>query len=142
MSNRRKLAALPRDERGGAVIEFAILAPLLLTMLVGVLMVGIQLQNYNALRSVAYDVSRYTVVEYQKSNKLDKDQIENVAFSIASHLPYGLASDRLDVDDEPGTTGITGASKFDVTYSYTPQNFLGYIHPPTITYTQTIIVPA
>jgi Flp pilus assembly protein TadG len=136
----RNFSVLWDDKQGAAVIEFAILAPLLLTMLIGVLMMGVELQNYNALRSIAYDVNRYTVVEYQKSNKIDTDQIENVAVSLASHLPYTLASDRLDVTAVVGTTSIAGAKQFDLTYSYTPKNLSGF-QPPKITYTDLIIVP-
>jgi len=54
---------LIRSQSGAAIIEFALLGPLFLMMLIGVLQVGIYLQNYNAVQSLASDSARHVMVE-------------------------------------------------------------------------------
>lgn len=135
--------SLIEDRRGAAVIEFAIVGPILTVMLLGVVWVGFQMQKYNALRSIAADVNRYTVVEYQKNNQIDASQIQSVAASIAVRAPYELFGDRLDVTVTQPSSSISGAKQFSLQLSYTPQDFLNYagITPVTLTYDQNIYVP-
>ena len=57
-----------RDERGATIVEFALLAPLILGLLLGVVQVSLSAQSYNAMRSIASDTARYAVVELQKEN--------------------------------------------------------------------------
>lgn len=142
MRLKQRSSSFHEDESGAAVIEFAILAPLVIAMLLGVLATGIQMQGYNALRAIAYDVNRYTIIEYQKANQLDKQQIAEVAVSIARNSPYDLAGDRLDAVVTEETTGVTGAKRFVLSLSYTPPSIVTVfdIHPPTITQTESIIV--
>ena len=45
------LRRLRRDDRGAAIIEFALLAPVLLGLMLGVLQMGLQMQSFNALRA-------------------------------------------------------------------------------------------
>lgn len=129
------------DKRGSALIEFALIGPALIAMLMGVLWVGLQMQKYNALRSIAADVSRYTVVEYQKDDKLTADQIQSVAVAIAVKSPYDMTSDQLDASVTEETSPVAGAKDFYLELTYTP-DFLSYygISPVTMTYTQNIYV--
>ena len=83
MTMRRPLTQLTDDRSGSAIIEFAILAPMIFAMLFGVIQVGLQMWSYNSLRSIVADTARYTMVEYQKSNQLTTDQIESKATAIA-----------------------------------------------------------
>ena len=137
----RQFARVLSDRRGSAAVEFAILGPVLISMLLGVLMIGTQMQNYNALRSIAYDVSRYTVIEYQKDNKLTADQINLVTANIAGRSPYNLSRDELSSTVVEQASGITGAKKFVLTLSYTPMDISGILPAsPTLTETQSIIV--
>lgn len=69
----RTLRALLRQKQGSVVTEFALLAPTILALMLGVLQIGIGMQNYNAMRSVASDVMRYAVVNYQTGNELTND---------------------------------------------------------------------
>ncbi|MEZ5692268.1 MAG: TadE/TadG family type IV pilus assembly protein [Altererythrobacter sp.] len=138
-----RLRKLSTDSRGAAAIEFALLGPLLISLLLGVLMIGTQMQTYNALRSVASDVNRYTVVEYQKQNELNTSEIKLMANSIARRSPYNLSPDKLDVTVNQETiSGITGAKKFKLTLSYTPMKVNGLFEAasPTMTESMSIIV--
>lgn len=131
------------DTRGVAAIEFALLAPTLILLMMGVLTIGVHMQSFNSVRSIAFDANRYTVVEYQKNNKLDADQIEQVAKSIADSAPYSLPLERLTVAAAEVPSGITGAKRFNLTLTYVPLDLAMPmdIEPPTITKTHAIIVP-
>lgn len=142
MSLRCLLSGLKRDQRGGALIEFGILAPAVFTMMFGVFQIGLQMQNYNALRSVASDVARYTVVEYQKADKISASQIEDKTLAIAVNSPYLLDTNRITIRVTTPTSEITGTTKFNVALSYVPANFLQIIGlgNMTLTYNRPIYV--
>lgn len=124
----RSLSQLRRDRTGAVMIEFAILAPAILTLMFGVFQVGIGMQNYNALRSVAAETARYSVVNYQTANKLSTSQLSNYARSIASAPPFGLLSDRFDADIvQAPAQRVTGASELTMTVTYRVPTVLGLI---------------
>jgi len=132
------------DAGGASAIEFGLLAPAMITMLMGVVWVGIQMKSYNELRSVAADVSRYTVIEYQKSNKLTTAQISDVAAATAVRLPYALIGDNLDVSVTEPASPIANTKKLVLQLSYTAPSLLQFagIGSPTLNFSQTIYVPA
>lgn len=132
------------DARGASAIEFGLLAPAMITMLMGVVWVGIQMKSYNELRSVAADVSRYTVIEYQKSNKLTAAQISDVAAATAVRLPYALIGDNLDVSVTEPVSPIANTKTLVLQLSYTAPSLLQFagIGSPTLNFSQTIYVPA
>jgi Flp pilus assembly pilin Flp len=132
------------DARGASAIEFGLLAPAMITMLMGVVWVGIQMKSYNELRSVAADVSRYTVIEYQKSNKLTAAQISDVAAATAVRLPYTLIGDNLDVSVTEPVSPIANTKTLVLQLSYTAPSLLQFagIGSPTLNFSQTIYVPA
>ena len=136
----RRLAA---NSAGAAVIEFALLGPIMIAMILGILWVGVQMQAYNGLRSAASDAGRYAVVEYQKSNKLTPTQLSEVVATMASRAPYNLASDRLDVAVTQQASPVANVKKFDITISYTAPSFLDFIGvgSPLQSFTQTVFVP-
>ncbi len=108
-----------------------------------VLSIGIAMRDYNALRSLAADVGRFAVVEYQKSNTLDAGQLEEVAMAMAIRPPYSLAGPRLDLGIEEGASAVAGASKLTLSFSYQPidQVELYGLSIPPLRYTQNIFVP-
>jgi hypothetical protein len=108
-----------------------------------VLQVGIQMWNYNSLRSIAADTGRYTMVEYQKQNALSTDQIASKAIALAVNAPYEFNIDRLGYPDvQNPATDITGMKKFTVTLTYTPMGVLDFfgITSPSLTVTRPIYV--
>ncbi|AZI35381.1 hypothetical protein NT2_09_01440 [Caenibius tardaugens NBRC 16725] len=136
------LRRLARDQKGAAIIEFALLAPALIGACIGILAIGIQLQNYSAMRSLASDMNRYTVVEYQKSNRMTAAQITDVTSALAVNPLYGLKGDRFTVSVEEAASPIAGAKKFTMTLSYSP--FLSFygMNPLTFSHKQNIYVSA
>lgn len=141
MSIIRILSKLRRDQFGAVAIEFAILAPIFIAMCIGILAIGVQMQNYSAMRSLASDMNRYTVVEYQKSNKMTANQITDVASAIAVSPLYGLKGDRLDISVSEVSSPITGARKFTMALNYSPFLTFYGLEAINLTYKQNIYVP-
>jgi len=140
----RLLLTRLKDDRGGsAIIEFAILAPMIFAMLFGVIQVGLQMWSYNSLRSIVADTARYTMVEYQKSNQLTTDQIESKATAIAVNSPYDFNIDDIGTLEVTNpASDIAGMTEFQLTMSYTPPTVLDFtgIRAPTLTITRPIYV--
>ena len=136
------LRRLRADRTGGVLVEFAILSPVIFALLFGVMQMGLQMFSYNALRAVATDTARYTFVEYQKSNRVLPEQIEDQARAIAVAPPYGLQFNNLNaVVTSPAST-VPGTDLLELELTYVPMNFLDFIGvgAPTITVTRRIYV--
>lgn len=132
-----------RQTEGSVITEFALLAPTIMALMLGVFQIGIGMQNYNAMRSIGSDVMRYAVVNYQTGNELSNDQIRYHMRSIAIKNPYNLVSSRLalSVTSVP-TPRITGTIEKSVTMTYsvpTVLSFIGVDEFP-ITYRQPLIL--
>ena len=142
-----RLSRLARNQRGAAVIEFALLAPVFITLMMGVVEVGIYMQNYNAVHSLATDASRFATVEYQKNadwTDPEKTLEDNIRL-MAGQSPYNLADDRLTVDvDEVSPSPINGARQFSLTLTYALPDIVGgtTIDNVTVTYTRQLFVLA
>lgn len=139
----RTLGDLLRQTHGSVVTEFALLAPTILALMLGVFQIGIGMQNYNAMRSVASDVMRYAVVNYQTGNELTNDQIRYYLRSIAIKSPYQLESSRLAISvTNVATPRISGTVEKTVTMTYsipTVLSFIGVDEFP-VTYSQPLFL--
>ena len=136
------LRRIRADRTGGVLVEFAILSPVIFALLFGVMQMGLQMFSYNALRAVATDTARYTFVEYQKSNRVSTEQIEDQARAIAVAPPYGLQFDNFDATVTNPSSSIPGTNLLQLQLTYVPMNFLDFIGvgAPTITVTREIYV--
>ena len=122
----RLLSRLRRNRDGSVAVEFALVGPILLGMLMGVLQIGIGMQNYNALRGISTDTARYAVVNYQTANRLTTSQLENYANGLAGGPPYGLVRSRFAVSVSPAATQrVTGATEYSMTVTYNVPTMLG-----------------
>lgn len=125
---RRYLARIRQDQRGAAAIEFALIAPLLIGMMLGVLQIGIAMQNYNALRSISADVARYAVVNYQTNTRLTTSQLQDYAYSVGTTTPYGLQRSNLVSSVGLATTQrVSGATEYTITLNYDVPSILTVI---------------
>lgn len=128
MKLREQLARLVRDTGGTSIVEFGLLAPALITMLLGVVQFGIAMQQYNALRGVAADVERYAVVNYQTSNKISPTQLTDYARSIATNSPYNLQTNGLLITiTQPTTQRVSGATEYSLSIRAQITSILGVI---------------
>lgn len=125
------------------VVEFALLGPLLIAMMLGVLQVGIAMQSYNAIRNVSADVARHAAVQYQTENLLSNSQIRQVALTTAVNSPYLLDRDGLDVSVETAMTQrVTGATELTLEIAYEVPSILTMMGwaSPTIEFERPIFV--
>ena len=139
----RALTRLRRDQRAIATIETAMLFPLLLVLLIGIMQAGWYMQSQNALRGVTGDISRSLAVEYQKANYLTNTQIQALAYQTAIDSPYMMQSDRLDVTVEDAETQpFSGVREIEITMSYDVPSILGVVDVDALTlnYTREIFV--
>ncbi|NVE93994.1 TadE/TadG family type IV pilus assembly protein [Altererythrobacter lutimaris] len=117
---------LERNEEAATIIEFAILAPAFLALLLGVFQIAINMQAMNAMRSVASETARYAVVEYQKKNEITNDDIRTEAERIGESLPYALDRNFSASVSEPFTQRVDGAFEKTLTIRYTPPAVLPF----------------
>ncbi len=143
MKNGKIFRHLLGDRSGAIAIEFALLGPLLITMMFGVFQSGIYLQNYNAVRSLASDAGRLVMIQDQKGNDMANEDIQSVVRGVAVNAPYLLNTDRLQVTaTTQATSRVTGAKEISVRIDYTPSDILPFVDLPetTISYTRPIFV--
>jgi len=62
MTLRSRLRHLGRDCRGATILEFALIAPVLLAMLLGIALLGIVFYAEAGLRSTVEDAARYATI--------------------------------------------------------------------------------
>lgn len=108
-------------------MEFALIAPLLIGLVLGVFQIGLYATNYAAMRSLTSDVSRYAVVEYQKDNAITVGEIQSSVHSLAAGAPYNLDNERLDVAVTELTSEIGDARKFNIALTYAPNNLVSLL---------------
>lgn len=143
MKIRANFSRLLADSSGAIAIEFALLGPLLLTLMIGVFQVGLYMQNYNAVRSLGSDAGRLVMIEFQKGNDVANQDIQSVVRSIAVNSPYFLDTNRLNViTTTAATSRVTGAKEVTVQIDYTLNDFLPFVDLPeaTISYARPIFV--
>jgi len=141
----KSLRRLRRDAAGSSAVEFALLAPVFITLMFGVVEVGIYMQNYNAVRSLGSEAARFATVEYQKNNQMSETTLEDNIKAKGIAAPYNLANSRLTVDvNEVTPSPVDGARQFDLDLSYAlPDIIQGTsIDNITITYSRQLFVLA
>ena len=126
MISRSQFKALRSDERGTTIIEFALLAPVIIGLFMGAIQIGISMQAQNSLRGVASDTARFAVVEYMKENKVTDSAIRLRALLIAQSSPY-LLNDSVNVTVTPvATPRVHGTHEKTLTITYTPPQVLPF----------------
>ena len=121
---KRLFISLRDDTSGTTIIEFAVLAPAIIGLMLGVLQVGLSMQAQNALRGIASDTARYAVVEYMKKNEVTNTAIKNQAETIGEGAPYLLQDSFTATVVDAGTQRVDGAFEKTLTLTYTPPNVL------------------
>ena len=135
---------LRRDRRGSTIIEFAILAPAIVTLFLGILQVGTWMQSYNALRSIAADTGRYTTVQYQKANYISNIAMASWARNRAID-GYLFDGDDISTDvSDAANQQIVGVTEktLTVTATYTSIMSIIGIEDQTVTFSRPIFVKA
>ena len=139
----RIFGRLAANERGASAIEFALLAPVFFGLMLGVVEVGLYMQNHNAVRSLASDASRFAAVEYQKNNALSEETLRTNIQAMGVASPYNLIDSRLSVTvTEVVPARVDGAREFDLDIDYDLPDIIGgtTIDDFTVSYSRPIFV--
>jgi Flp pilus assembly protein TadG len=117
------------------MLEFALLSPLLIFLLVGTLQVGIMLQSYSALHHVTADVARHAMVQYATGNHLDDTELTLFARGKATAPPYMLTSTLVVTVTDTATPQIAGTTEKALTITYQIPSLLSSmgLNGPSIT---------
>lgn len=140
----RQLSGLRRDARGNAIIEFALIGPAMLLTLLAVFQIALHIQNYNAVRNLAADGSRFAVVEYQKGAKSSGPAIETWVRAKALSGVYNLDTDRLTVTVTPVVISrLTGMNEMMIVVSYEAPQYLWSVAGDAlnISYSRAVFLP-
>lgn len=125
------------------MVEFALVAPTLIALMLGVLGMGMGMQKYNAMRNVASDVARYAVVNYQTNNRLTTSQLSSYARTIAVQAPYYMENDQVTIAvTQPGAQRVADAVEYQISITYRISTLLSVIGIPDfdVTYSRPIFV--
>lgn len=114
-----------KDSGGSIAVEFALLGPLMLALMMGVIQIGWGMQSYNAVRQLTSETARYAMVEYQKEADPTRATIRQYALDIADKAPYLLDDSNITVTvNQPGTQRVTGAIEYEIVIDYTVPTFM------------------
>lgn len=108
-----------RCERGSNAVEFALVAPILFLLLLGIVYVSVYLSVGHSLAQLSADASRYAMVGLNKTERRALAQ----SWVTSPQNRYGFVNpSKLEV----ATEEVDGALKVSVTYDMT------YLPPPPI----------
>ena len=143
MSGLFALRRLTASERGASAVEFALLAPVFISLMLGVVEVGLYMQNYNAVRSLAGDAARFAAVEYQKNNVVTEEALEANIKAMGLAAPYSLLDSQLTVTvTEVSPARVNGAREYDLDIDYALPDIIGgtTIDNFTVSYSRPLFV--
>ena len=122
-----------KSERGAAAVEFALVLPLLLLLLLGIVEFG---RVYNAqmqLTAAARDGAR--VMTINSNSAAAAAEARAAVIASAPALAPAIAADQIDIAVSPGNTDVCSPGAVaTVTVAY-PLNFLSGLFGATITLT-------
>ena len=113
---------------GATAIEFALLGPAFIVVMLGVMQVGMGLQSYNAMRNLSADVARYSMAQYQSGNQISNSQIRSWARNHAQGAPYTMEPDRLGVTiRDASTPRVAGTKELEIKVTYRITRVLDFL---------------
>ena len=122
------LNRLRRSERGAAALEFVIIAPALILMIIGIARLGIVFMANAGLRNAVAEGARFATIHPRPTNAQIQTRITNSQFGLDPTL---FATPTV----APGVTG--GLHYVDITASYSvPMDFL-FFNAGSVTLTET-----
>jgi Flp pilus assembly protein TadG len=131
--------SLARRRDGAVAVEFALIAPFLLGVMLGVFQVGIGMQSYNALRAITADTARFAAIDAQRGGTRKTDEeLETWVRNRATRAPYALHTANLTVDvTTDATPRIATLAEKSVTVTYTVDSVLSLVGVEDVTLTFT-----
>ncbi len=108
------------NESGSVITEFAICAPALLVLLLGIFQVGFAVQAKNSMQSVIGEVGRNVAVAYLNSETeiFSEGQVELLLTNTATNAAYRLNGENIEVDAAIVDSDYTGIKKLTLQINY------------------------
>lgn len=119
----RTLSLLRRNERGAGAIEFALIAPALFALVVGIAQLGIVFGAHAGLKHAVGEAARYATTYPRPSNAQLTAMIEQKRF--------GFDPDLITTTYTPGT--VSGRNFITIKITYPVQMKIPLVGPDTIT---------
>ncbi len=92
----------PRDDRRGqALVEFAILLPLLLLLLIGIVEFGLLLYNQQVITNASREGARYGIVSRTPRRSIGEIAAVVTAYSSDHLVTFGAGTPTTDVQPDP-----------------------------------------
>lgn len=123
---------LAMEERGAAAIEFGIIAPVLLLMLLGLLQLGVMFNAQAGLKNAVAEGARYATIYPNPSDTQIRDRITDRRFGMDPTLIVGPTITRRT---DGGPDGNVKYVDITMTYSV-PMNFV-FFQLPAVQLTET-----
>jgi Flp pilus assembly protein TadG len=139
----RKIHQIVRNDEGATIVEFALIGPIVLGMMIAVLQLGMAMQSYNAVRSVTAETARYALVEYQRGNDPNNATIAQTAIGLADGSPYLLNPANLSIRvTDAATQRVDRAKELTVNVSYRVPSILPFFEwvSPTVSHERPIFL--
>lgn len=114
------------NQSGSVITEFAICAPVVMMLLLGVFQVGIAVQAKNSIQSVIGEVGRNVAVGYLNSETelFGEGQVELLLTNTATNSAYKLKSDNIVVDAVIVDSDYANVKKLKMQINYTVPMFM------------------
>lgn len=120
------------DQRGASAVEFAIVSPVLIVMLIGIVMFGWAMHSVHTVRLAVEEAGRALLL----NNSLTQTQLQ--AMVQANLASVGAPSATLSLAADSSVAGVT-AKRISATSAFTIS--VPFLPDYGITYTTSVVVP-
>lgn len=123
--NRTRLQSLRRNERGASLVEFAVILPLFLLLIFGIMEAGWFFSQSVELRNAAREGARLAVVDYGSGAAIRAETCNRAALSGSGAIVDISLSNTMDSSFDPASP-----ESVTVTMSKTYQSLTGILNAP------------
>jgi Flp pilus assembly protein TadG len=126
-----------RDQRGGAMVEFAFAAPILITLMIGILQSSLMLYAKSGMRHGIGEGVRFAKV--YRSTQANQTAVLN---KVKSSL-YGVKVSGIQTLTYQRTTNARGEDLVTIAMTYQPSSFIPFVRrlPITLSESRTVYLP-
>lgn len=104
---------------GQSLIEFALLIPLVLTLILGFLDLARAIFYYSSLSNAVREATRYAIVQETYNKEKIKDKLEEYAFAL-TNIPNPLNRDDIEIELLPQNVEVKTNISITAKYRYFP----------------------
>ncbi|MGW6276586.1 TadE/TadG family type IV pilus assembly protein [Kribbella sp. NPDC055071] len=99
----------PRDQRGAAVVDFVLVAMLVVPLFLGIMQVGLFLYVRNTVTAAASEGAQYAAVLNREPGDGEARTRELVSGVVQSRLIDSVSAEETDIDGQPGVQVVVKA---------------------------------